>query len=192
MSFYDNATAIKNKIETALVDENLVLTIQEKTYPITLIISQSQSPYAQMSFISSGEDGVSAKDSSLRFIFELDGLKIHTSSRLIITDALMQKLKGLAKKWHTAYTHGYFADHIGQKDNTDDMEAYDDDNGETVIDPEYSEDDEDETVIDPADIVIDMEENVDESALSDDADAPDPFAGFMDDDHDVSGLLEDE
>lgn len=114
MSFYDNAKAIEKKIGDALADEGLVYTLNTKKYPAMLVISQSQSPYAQMEFMSTAEDGVSSKDSALRFIFELDGIKIHTDNRLIITDAFMTKLKGLAKKWHTAYTHAYFADNISQ------------------------------------------------------------------------------
>ena len=124
MSFYDNAKEIEGKIGKALADEGLVYTLHTKSYPATLIISQSQSPSAQMDFLANTEDGgVSSKDSALRFIFELDGIKIHTDNRLIITDAFMTKLKGLAKKWHTAYTHGYFADKISQQGVTSDTET---------------------------------------------------------------------
>lgn len=131
MSYYTNAKEIEKKIGKVLAKEGLVYTFHTSSYPITLIISQSQSPAAQMSFMESGDDGVSSKDSALRFIFELDGLMIHTSNRLIITDDLMSKLKGLAKKLHAAYVHGYFANHIdydatdcnSDSDDTDDADV---------------------------------------------------------------------
>lgn len=128
MSFYDNAKKIENKIGEALADEGLVYTLRTKSYPAVLIISQSQSPAAQMDFLAQADEGgVSSKDSALRFIFEMDGIKIHTDNRLIITDAFMTKLKGLAKKWHTAYTHAYFADHISQQSDSNDTEQPQDD-----------------------------------------------------------------
>lgn len=128
MSYYDNAKVIESKIGKALAAEGLVYTLHTKAYPATLVISQSQSPDAQMNFLENADEGgVSSKDSALRFIFELDGIKIHTDNRLIITDAFMTKLKGLAKKWHTAYTHAFFADKIGQQGNTDDTEQAQDD-----------------------------------------------------------------
>lgn len=145
MSYYTNAKEIEGKIGKVLAKEGLVYTFKTSRYPITLIISQSQSPAAQMSFMETGDDGVSSKDSSLCFIFELDGLKIHTSSRLIITDELMSKLKGLAKKLHTAYVHAYFADHIDyfetppcdtDPDDTDDTETPQDDTPEGEDVPE--------------------------------------------------------
>lgn len=204
MSFYDNSTAIKNKIETALVDKNLVLTVRE-TYPATLIISQSQSPYAQMELASFGEDGVSSKDSALRFIFEVGGLKIHTDNRLIIPDDFMTKLKGLAKKWYSAYTAAFHAEHSQRGSDCDTG-----DTGDTVIDAELTDDDEEESVIDSADNVIDDDPdgNTEEFGADEDgfpiedeavieeataaASAEDPFADFMGDDHNVSGLLGDE
>ena len=109
MNFYDNAAAVRTKIEDALADKNLVLSIRE-TYPITMIISQSQAPEDQLSLLVGDEEDTSSTDASLRFIFDLDGLKIRTSSRLVITDAFMTKLRGLAKKWHTAYCHAFFAE----------------------------------------------------------------------------------
>lgn len=172
MSFYDNAKEIEGKIGKALADEGLVYTLHTKSYPATLVISQSQSPSAQMDFLANTEDGgVSSKDSALRFIFELDGIKIHTDNRLIITDAFMTKLKGLAKKWHTAYTHGYFADKIGQQCETSDAKTP---AGKT----EYS------TPKEPVedDAAADAPFSVDgDLYTADGADEPDEFADFFGD-----------
>ena len=122
MSYYDNAKEFRSKIETVLLEEGKVLTIRDNQYPITLIISQNQSPAAQMDLLADSDSGVSSKDSAIRIIFDLDGLMIHTDNRVVISDAAMTKLKGLAKKWHAAYTHAYFADSIRQKLLMDDAE----------------------------------------------------------------------
>jgi len=110
MNFYDNAAAVRSKIEKALADKHLVLSIRE-TYPITMIISQSQAPEDQMAILGFGEDGASSVDASLQFVFDVEGMKVLTYNRLIITDAFMTTLRGLAKKWHTAYIHAFFAAH---------------------------------------------------------------------------------
>ena len=161
MSYFTNAEEIKGKIGKVLAKEGLVYTFRTSSYPITLIISQCQSPAAQMSFMETGNDGVSSKDAALRFIFELDGLKIHTSSRLIITDELMSKLKGLAKKLHAAYVHAYFADHI---DDLEDSPCH--------TDPDDTETPEDDTP--EAEDVPENEDSVPVDAEND------PFADFMD------------
>ena len=108
MSFYDEANRLKDKLETVLTEEEMVLTVVE-TYPLTLIISRNQAPYAQMSMIEGTDAAISDIDFSLRFIFRVDGLEIQTNNTLRMNDELLNKLKGLAKKWHTAYTHAYFA-----------------------------------------------------------------------------------
>ncbi len=109
MSFFDEANHQREKLEKVLLEEDMVLAVHE-TYPLTLVISRNQAPEAQMAFLdlTNGED--SAPDFSLRFIFKVDGLEVQTDKRMHITDDLLTKLKGLAKKWHTAYTHAFFAE----------------------------------------------------------------------------------
>ena len=188
MSYFDNAKEIEGKIGKALADEDLVYTLHTKSYPATLIIRQNQSPAAQMTFMAEAADGgVSSKDSALRFIFELDGIKIHTDNRLIITDAFMTKLKGLAKKWHTAYTHAYFADKIGRQGNSDDTEQAQDD-AETENDtPEFEDDAQDFPVDEAVDAIVDSldvtEETGDDFPV-DDADS-DPFDDLLDEAEDA-------
>lgn len=108
MNYFDGAAAAKKKIEDALADKNLVLSIRE-TYPITLIISQSQAMENQMTLLSSSDEDASSVDASIRFIFETDGMKLRTHERIVITDAFLTKLRGLAKKYHTAFCHAFFA-----------------------------------------------------------------------------------
>lgn len=172
MSYFDNAKAIEGKIGTALADEGLVYTLHTKSYPAMLIISQSQSPAAQMDFLAEAEaGGVSSKDSALRFIFELDGITVRTDNRLIITDAFMTKLKGLAKKWHAAFCHAYFADHISQQGEACDTET------EAASDPSDAE----EIEATEAEAAEDVEvPEIDPAAIDALADATDdPFGEFM-------------
>lgn len=155
MSFYDEAIKHKEKLESILVEEEMVLTVLE-TYPLTLIISQNQAPYAQMSMLANDVGG-SDMDFSLRFIFKVDGLEIRTNSQMQMSDTLFNKLKRLAKKWHTAYTHAYFA----------------------------------QTSIQLAALAYDAKE--DEAAEPYTAEeGADPFAEFMEDERDASGLLEED
>ena len=188
MSYFDNAKEIEMKIGKALADEDLVYTLHTKSYPATLIISQSQSPAAQMTFMAEAADGgVSSKDSALRFIFELDGIKIHTDNRLIITDAFMTKLKGLAKKWHTAYTHAFFADFIGQLNEGNDTEYVNDtpENGNDTTD--FEDDAQDFPVDEAVDAIIgsiDVTEESSDDFPVDDADS-DPFGDLLDEAEDA-------
>ena len=71
--------------------------------------AQSQATANQMSLLSSDENDTSSVDASIRFIFEMDGMKLRTHERIVITDAFLTKLRGLAKKWHTAFCHAFFA-----------------------------------------------------------------------------------
>lgn len=178
MSCYDNAREFRSKIEKALAEENLVLTIKDKQYPITLIISQSQSPAAQMDLLADADGGVSSKDSALRFVFELDGIMIHTDNRLIITDAFMTKLKGLAKKWHTAFTHAYFADHINQQAMENDTEPDCEHSADDAEEQEEAEDFPDEECAEALAGSIDVPEEIAEDFPADDADH-DPFADLL-------------
>ena len=110
MDFYTNFKKAEEKLASTLLDENLVHTFSTKAYPITLIVSNDKSPGAQMEFYATAEDGKSSADAVLKLIFKLDGLKIQTDSRFVIGDALMNKIKGQAKKMYQAYLEGYFAE----------------------------------------------------------------------------------
>lgn len=118
MDYYKIADIHREKLDNVLDEENMVLSIRE-TYPLTLVISRNQAPEEQLSFLAAAEAGESAPDFSLRFIFRLEGLKVHTNSRMCITDDFLTKLKGLAKKWHAAYTHAFFAANMTQVERLD-------------------------------------------------------------------------
>lgn len=73
---------------------------------------QDQSPEAQMPIYEESDGNTSSRDSAIRFIFLLDGIVIRTDNRVVVSDAFMSKIKGLAKKLHAAFCYAYFAQHI--------------------------------------------------------------------------------
>lgn len=113
MNAYSNVAQIENKLAETLAENNLVHTFRTRSYPVVLTISQDASPEAQVALFENTDGSVSSRDAKLRLIFELDGLKIQTDSRLVMSDALMNKVKGLAKKLNAAYKEAFFADKIG-------------------------------------------------------------------------------
>lgn len=112
MRYYDALHAIENKLGKLLDDEGLVFSLHTSSYPITLVVSRDVSPEAQMELFSNADGDTSSVGAKLQFIFKLDALEIRTNDRLIISDALMTKIKGLAKKIHHAFLEGFFAEHI--------------------------------------------------------------------------------
>ena len=117
MYYYKNLAALEDKLTATLNDEGLVFALDTSKYPITLTVSRNASPAAQMEFFSAGES-VSSTDAMLKFIFKLDALEIRVDNRFIISDALMSKIKGQAKKIHHAFLEGFFAEQIKYKNQT--------------------------------------------------------------------------
>lgn len=109
--YYANLVTLENKLGEILNNEGMVFTLRTDRYPITLTISPNASPSAQMALFSMN-DGSSSTDSLMQFIFKLDALEIRTDNRFVISDALMSKIKGQAKKIHHAFLEGFFAERI--------------------------------------------------------------------------------
>lgn len=97
------------KLVELLNDNQLVRRFNPDRYPITLTISPDVSPEAQMTMYSMAEDGASSRDAKLVFSFPVGEIGIRIVGRLIMSDALMNKIKGLAKKMHYLYLQGQFA-----------------------------------------------------------------------------------
>lgn len=113
MSYYYKACLdLQDKLLDLLNGEGLVFSFHTSSYPITLVVSRDVSPDAQMELFSNADGDTSSVGAKLQFIFKLDALEIRTNDRLIISDALMTKIKGLAKKIHHAFLEGFFAEHI--------------------------------------------------------------------------------
>lgn len=112
--YFTGVRTLENKLAELLAEKSLLHTTNTSSYPITLTVTQNQAPDAQMAIWTNSDGSTSAQDSVLRFIFHLDGLEIQTNSRLVMSDTLMSKIKGLAKKIHAAYVHTYFAATVDQ------------------------------------------------------------------------------
>ena len=110
MDFYTNAKELENKLSTMLAKDNLLYQFNTETYPITLTITQDRSPDAQMAIYDTTDGAVSSCDAVLRFVFDLDGVTIHTNDRLVISADKFNKIKGKAIKLFHAYIEGYYAE----------------------------------------------------------------------------------
>lgn len=138
MNPYANVVLLENKLAETLAENHLVHTFRTRSYPVVLIISQDVSPEAQIAIFEDADSSISSRDAKLRPIFELDGLKIQTDSRLVISDALMNKIKGLAKKLNSAYKEAFFADRIGMAESVSTpVEPADDGDGEDDASSEF-------------------------------------------------------
>ena len=122
MDYYKNASKIEEKLAEALTDENMILRTSSAKYPYTLNIVQDQSPGGQMMLYATSEGDTSSRDAAIRFIFNLDGLVIRTDSRVIVSDAFMNKIKGLAKKLHYAWLQAFYAEHTAEVKSDDTVE----------------------------------------------------------------------
>lgn len=124
MSYYYKACLdLQDKLRDLLNDEGFVFSLHTSSYPITLVVSRDVSPEAQMELFSNADGDTSSVGAKLQFIFKLDALEIRTNERLIIPDALMTKIKGLAKKIHHAFLEGYFAEQTKVKETTAEKSA---------------------------------------------------------------------
>lgn len=100
-------SAVESKLNKLLAENNLVHSFKCSGYPIVLIVSQDTDPAAQMELFSQDE-GTSSRDSRLAFIFQNGDIIVRTDSRLVISDSLMSKIKGYAKKMHYLFLQAFF------------------------------------------------------------------------------------
>ena len=149
--YFIGVRALEDKLAEVLAEKNYLHVADYNKYPITLTVTQNQAPDAQMEIWANADGSTSSQDSVLRFIFNLDGIEIQTSNRLVIPDAFMNKIKGLAKKIHAAYVHAYFASTVSilrtaKNENSADDEEVEDGAEDTAVfddfygDPEYGDD----------------------------------------------------
>lgn len=151
-NYFTDFNVIDDKLVKLLDEHQLVRRFNTDTYPITLTISQNMAPEAQMAMFSVAEDGASSRDAKLIISFPVGDIGLKTYGRLVITDKLMSKIKGLGKSLHYLFLQGHFAMMAEQKVFT----------RVQPIDPEEDEEN------DPG---------VDEDGFAD----PDDFGDFFDD-----------
>lgn len=88
----------QEKLEVLLEENDLLHEFDTERYPITLTIRPNAVPDAQMAMFARATEGVSSSDARLVFQFLVGEINVRVYGRLIISDALMSKIKGQAKK----------------------------------------------------------------------------------------------
>ena len=109
MDYFALERKLEDKLAKTLADEGLLHRMNTASEPITLTIYPNAAPDAQMELYATRDDSISSPDASMQLIFAQGGLRIQTNERLVLSDSLLGKIKGLAKKIHYAYVHAEFA-----------------------------------------------------------------------------------
>ena len=142
MNYFDNYHSELLKLEKLLAEERMVCTFHNTSYPIMLTISPDASPEAQMELFALADDGATSRDARLTFTFPVGEIGMKISGRFIIPEALLNKIKGAAKKIHKAYLEGFFAERMSKqsKPKEDTASPAPDDLAPDVVDAEIDED----------------------------------------------------
>lgn len=109
MNYFDKFDAMDAKLENTLADKYLLHKFSADSYPMSLTITQNQTPDAQMSLYEQNEDGVSSHDARLVLTFPVGEIGVRVYGRLIIPDALLSKIKNYGKKMRDLYLQGDYA-----------------------------------------------------------------------------------
>lgn len=109
MNFFYEYNTLDAKLVKLLDENQLIRKVNVSGYPITLTITPNVSPEAQMAMCSMADEGVSSRDAKLTFSFPVGAIGVKVSGRLCISDSLMGKIKGLAKKMHYMYLQAEYA-----------------------------------------------------------------------------------
>lgn len=110
MEYFTTYNILKDKLDELLNENHLRCKVDAHRYPFTLTITPDASPEGQIALFEDSDGKVSSRDSSLKLTLTLDGTEIQTEKRLVISDALMNKIKLYAKKMHHEYLHGFYAE----------------------------------------------------------------------------------
>lgn len=110
MNYFEKFEAQEQKLENILEDKCLLHKFRTDTYPMTLTISQNQTPDAQMALYSEQGDGVSSQDAKLVLTLPVGeiGVRVY-GSRLVIPDTLLGKIKNCGKKMRDLWLQGDYA-----------------------------------------------------------------------------------
>ena len=107
-NYFSDFNAVDNKLVELLDDNQLIRHFNTDGYPITLTVAPNVSPEAQM-VMYAAEDGTFSRDARLIFSFPVGEIGVKVTGNLAISDALMNKIKGFAKKMHYLYLQGEYA-----------------------------------------------------------------------------------
>lgn len=109
MNYFDKFNAQDNKLAELLAENHLLHTFDPTTYPITLKVQPNTTPEAQMALFDTNKDGISSNDARLVFQFPVGEICWRVYGRLVINDALLNKIKNHAKKLRDLWLQADFA-----------------------------------------------------------------------------------
>ena len=135
MNYFKEFEAIASKLNELLAENMLTYKFSTAAFPITLTITPDASMDAQMTMYEQSDDGMSSSDAKLVYSFKVNEIAVRVYGRLIITEALMNKIKGLAKKMHYVWLQCYFADSI----STDKPQVSSQDEADEDTEPDFGE-----------------------------------------------------
>ena len=145
MSIYFNKyEAQANKMENLMAANGLLHTFKTNIYPITMVIQPNAAPDEQMAMFETDESGISSPDARLVLQFPVGEVVVRAyGRRLIISDALLNKIKNQAKKMRDLWLQADFAARMEQAGNSTSHYVDDDAEDETDADDfeEFFEDD---------------------------------------------------
>lgn len=107
--YFDKFNAQDNKLAELLAENHLLHTFDPTTYPITLKVQPNTTPEAQMALFDTNKDGISSNDARLVFQFPVGEICWRVYGRLVINDALLNKIKNHAKKLRDLWLQADFA-----------------------------------------------------------------------------------
>lgn len=114
MSYFDKFTAQEEKLDNLLSKNELLYDFDTDSCPITLTVFPNAAPDSQMAMFEQSADGISSKDAKLVFQFPVGEIGVRVYGRLIISDALMGKIKNQAKKMRDLWLQADFAARMEQ------------------------------------------------------------------------------
>lgn len=121
MSFFDKFDAQETKLANILDANSLLHVFKTDCYPMRLTITQNQALDAQMALYEQSEGSVSSRDAKLVLTFPVGEIGVQVYGRLIISDALMGKIKNHAKKMRDLWLQANFAtSHLPERQRLDD------------------------------------------------------------------------
>lgn len=112
--YFDKYEAQANKMENLMQANGLLYTFSTNSYPITMTVQPNLTPDAQMAMFETSSDGVSSQDAKLVLQFLVGEIVVRVYGRLIISEALMGKIKNQAKKMRDLWLQTDFAARMEQ------------------------------------------------------------------------------
>lgn len=123
MSYFDKFEAQETKLENIMEANHLLHKFDTSTYPITLTITPNESPDEQTALYETEAGDSSSKDAKLVLSFPVGEIGVRVYGRLIISDALLGKIKNQGKKMRDLWLQGNFASMMTDTKRTSDSEV---------------------------------------------------------------------